>query len=135
MECYKDKDVVIMKLTNEDLDNPQKSLNILESLLRDEYERKFVADLSKMEAIYSIQIGTLVSMHVMCYENVAVMKLAGASDKVKELLRMVGLEAMMEMHHGAAVAAQSFGPPTGNSPKLMPETQKRQPRPGDPRVK
>jgi anti-anti-sigma factor len=135
MECYKDKDVVIMKLTTEDLDNPQKSLNILESLLKDEYERKFVADLSKLDAIYSIQIGTLVSMHVMCYENVAVMKLAGASDKVKDLLRMVGLEAMMEMHHGAAVAAQSFGTPPGNSPKLKAETQKRQPRPGDPRVK
>jgi anti-anti-sigma factor len=135
MDCYKDKDVVVMKLTSEDLDNPQKTLNLLEVLLKEEYERKFVADLSKLDAIYSIQIGTLVSMHVMCYENISVMKLAGASDKVKDLLRMVGLEAMMEMHHGAAVAAQSFGTPVSGAPKLMPEAQKRQPRPGDPRVK
>jgi len=129
METYKDKDVVIMKLLPEDLDNPQPTMNELERQLKEEFERKFVADLSNLDSIYSIQIGTLVSMHVMCYENVAVMKLAGANKKIRDLLRMVGLEAMMEMHHGAAVAAQSFGAPTGNAPKLVAEPQKRQ-KPG-----
>ena len=62
-----------------------------------------------IENIYSMQIGTLVTMHVLCYENVAFMKLANASEKVKNLLRMVGLEAMMEIHHGVDVALQSFG--------------------------
>ena len=80
-----------------------------------------------------MQIGTLVTMHVMCYENVAVMKLAGANEKVKNLLRMVGLETMMEMHHGSEVATQSFGTaaPEGAQPALKPLRN----RPADPRVK
>ena len=74
------------------------------------------------------QIGTLVTIHVLCYENVAVMKLAGANQKLRELLRMVGLEALMEMHHGTGVAVESFGPPAG-------EQAVRRDGPCDPRVK
>jgi anti-anti-sigma factor len=137
MEVRKEADVVILKLTPDDLTNPVKPLNTLERLLKEDYERKIVADLSQVDAIYSIQIGTLVTMHVMCYENIAVMKLAGASNKVKELLRMVGLEAMMEMHHGAEVAAQSFGPSANKTQdeRLTPQPQKRPAKPTDPRVK
>jgi len=124
METYKEKDVVILKLLPEDLDNPQPTMNELERQLKEEFERKFVADLSNLDSIYSIQIGTLVSMHVMCYENVAVMKLAGANQKIRDLLRMVGLEAMMEMHHGPAVAAQSFGAPASDAPKLVAEPKR-----------
>jgi anti-anti-sigma factor len=109
MEVRKEKDVVFMKLLPEDLDDPRRSTMILLNLLATDGERKIVADLSLVDSIYSLQIGTLVTMHVMCYENVAVLKLAGVNEKVKALLRMVGLEAMMEMHHGPAVAAQSFG--------------------------
>ena len=116
---------MILTLRPEDLNDPRKPIGILENLLRVEGERKIVADLSHVDSIYSLQIGTLVTMHVMCYENVAVMKLAGTNEKVKGLLRMVGLEAMMEMHHGAAVAAASFGAPA----------QKVAPGSGDPRVR
>jgi anti-anti-sigma factor len=124
MEVRKEKDVIILMLTPEDLNEPKKAMTILENLLTVEGERKIVADLSKVDSIYSLQIGTLVTMHVMCYENVAVMKLSGINEKVKSLLRMVGLEAMMEMHHGAAVAAQSFGSPSQKTASS-----------GDPRVK
>jgi anti-anti-sigma factor len=124
MEVRKEKDVIILSLTPEDLNEPKKAITIVENLLTVEGERKIVADLTKVDSIYSLQIGTLVTMHVMCYENVAVMKLSGINDKVKALLRMVGLEAMMEMHHGAAVAAQSFGDPAQKTAKS-----------GDPRVR
>jgi anti-anti-sigma factor len=115
MEVRKDKGVVILTITEADLNDPKSTSNIVEDLLKVDGETKIVADLSQIQNIYSLQIGTLVTIHVLCYENVAVMKLAGASDKVKNLLRMVGLESMMEMHHGSDIAAQSFGKP-GSGP-------------------
>jgi len=119
MDIKKENGVIILSISEADLNDPRKTSYDLENLLKIEGETKFVADVSKVQSIYSIQIGTLVTMHVMCYENVAVMKLAGANDKVKNLLRMVGLEAMMEMHHGSSVAMESFGPsgekPTGSA--------------------
>ena len=113
MDIRKEDGVVVMRLTAADLNAPQPTLDILQRAVQDDSEQKIVADLSAIESIYSLQIGTLVAMHVLCYENVAVMKLSGVNEKVKNLLRMVGLEAMMEMHHGASVAIQSFGPREG----------------------
>src|SRR5213592_1210303 len=109
MEVRKDQGIVFLTITEDDLNDAKGTSGIVEDLLKNDGETKIVADLSKVQNIYSMQIGTLVTIHVLCYENVAVMKLAGASDKVKNLLRMVGLESMMEMHHGTDIAAQSFG--------------------------
>ena len=128
MDIRKEKDVVILTPTEEDLADAQGTAKLVEQLLKDEGENKFVVDLSRVEKIYSLQIGTLVTVHVLCYENVALMKLANANDKLKALLRMVGLEALMEMHHGTDVAAASFGPPA------LAEGAQR-PSPVDPRVK
>ncbi|HEY3324426.1 MAG TPA: STAS domain-containing protein [Planctomycetota bacterium] len=125
MELRKDQGVVILQPTEADLSDPRETSRTVEELLKIEGENQIVIDLSKVENIYSLQIGTLVTIHVLCYENVAVMKLAGANEKVKNLLRMVGLEALMEMHHGVDVATQSFG--------QEPDTHRR--GPADPRVK
>lgn len=129
MEIKKDKDVVVLTPTEEDLADPQGTARIVEQLLKEDGENKIVVDLSCAELLDSLQIGTLVTLHVLCYENVAVMKLANASDKLKSLLRMVGLEALMEMHHGIDVAAASFGPPG----ELRGPARRR--APADPRVK
>jgi hypothetical protein len=59
--------------------------------------------------VTSLQIGTIVSLHLIAYENVAVMKLAGVQNRVKFLLQLIGLDKLMEMHHGAEVAVASFG--------------------------
>lgn len=112
MEIQKVKDVVIFKLTPGDLSEPRSMQRVLENLLKVDGEKKFVADLTSVESIYSLQIGTLVTMHVLCYENVAIMKLAGVNDKVRNILRIVGLETLMEMHHGSQIAAESFGAPS-----------------------
>ena len=133
MQVTKEGGVAVLKLLPADLSDPRQMSALMERILVEDGERRIVADLSQIEAIYSMQIGTLVTMHVMCYENVAVMKLAGANEKVKNLLRMVGLETMMEMHHGSEIAAQSFGTaaPEAAKPVLKPLRN----RPADPRVK
>jgi anti-anti-sigma factor len=96
-----------------DLANVQGTALTVEQLLKEDGESRIIVDLSRVEKMYSLQVGALVTIHVLCYENVAVMKLANVNDKLKSLLRMVGLESLMEMHHGVDVAAESFGPPRG----------------------
>ncbi len=115
MEIQKVKDVVIFKLTPADLSDARNMQRIIENLLKVDGEKKFVADLTAVDSIYSLQIGTLVTMHVLCYENVAIMKLASVNPKVQNILRIVGLETLMEMHHGAEIAAESF---SGKPPKI-----------------
>jgi len=121
MELRKDKDVCILKITSDDLSDPRETSRVVEDLLTVDGEKKLIVDLSEIETIYSLQIGTLVTLHCLCYENVAIMKLAGANERVKDLLRMVGLETLIEIHHGTEVARQSFGTPPS--------------KPSDPRVK
>ena len=109
MEIQKIKDVVILKMVGDDLSDPRNVQRLLENLLKVDGEKKFLVDLSAVQSIYSLQIGTLVTMHVLCYENVAIMKLTGVNEKVRNILRIVGLETLMEMHHGTDVALDSFG--------------------------
>jgi anti-anti-sigma factor len=109
MEIQKVKDVVILKMTEDDLADPVSTQRLIENMLKNDGEKKFVVDLSAVQSIYSLQIGTLVTMHVLCYENVAIMKLSGVNEKVRNILRIVGLETLMEMHHGTDVALESFG--------------------------
>jgi anti-anti-sigma factor len=132
MQVSKEDGVVVLKLLPADLSDPRQMSALMEKLLVEDGERRIVADLRQIESIYSMQIGALVTMHVMCYENVAVMKLAGANEKVKNLLRMVGLETMMEMHHGPEVAAQSFGEAAPDEVKPVIKPRRGQ---TDPRVK
>ncbi len=113
MEIQKVQDVVILKLQSSDLADPRKTSAILEDLLKVDGERKFVADLSAIQAIASLQAGAIVTMHLLCYENLAVMKLAGVHERVKDVLRLIGLDQLMEIHHGAEVARSSFGTPRG----------------------
>src|SRR5579862_1044592 len=109
MEIQKIKDVVILKMVEDDLSDPRNTSRLIENLLKVDGEKKFIVDLSAVQSIYSLQIGALVTMHVLCYENVAILKLTGVNDKVRNILRIVGLETLMEMHHGTEVAIESFG--------------------------
>jgi anti-anti-sigma factor len=129
VEIKKDNDVVVLTPTEEDLANVQATAWMVEQLLKEDGENKIIVDLSRIERVHSLQVGALVTIHVLCYENVAVMKLANASEKLKSLLRMVGLESLMAMHHGVDVAAESFGPSQEARGKL------RRKGPVDPRVK
>ncbi len=103
-----DKDLVF-DLTKEDLSKTVQTLTMVERIIKEEGAMHVVANLETIESIYSLQIGTLVAMHVLCYENVAVMKLANVNEHVKNQLRLVGLDQIMEIHHGVNAALDSFG--------------------------
>jgi anti-anti-sigma factor len=116
MQIQKVKDVVVMHLTPDDLSSPQETSRVVEALLQEDGERKFVADLSHVPDLMSLQAGTLFTLHALCYENVAIMKLSGANKKVKMILRLIGLDKIIEIHHGRNVALESFGPYHGEPP-------------------
>lgn len=103
-----DKDLVF-DLTKEDLSRTVQTLTMVERIIKEEGAMRIVANLETIESIYSLQIGTLVAMHVLCYENIAVMKLANVNEHVKNQLRLVGLDQIMEIHHGISAALESFG--------------------------
>ncbi|MBI3829187.1 MAG: STAS domain-containing protein [Planctomycetes bacterium] len=116
MEIRKVKDVVVLRLKAADLTAIQDTSDIVENMLKVDGERKFVADLTEIHQINSLQAGALVTLHLLCYENLALMKLAGIDERVKTVLRLIGLDKLMEMHHGAEVASQSFGTSGSNDP-------------------
>ncbi|MCX7803637.1 MAG: STAS domain-containing protein [Planctomycetota bacterium] len=109
MECIKQGNVMVVRLSGKDLANPVTTCQVFEDLIVTDGERYLVADLSQVDMVTSLQIGTIVSLHLIAYENVAVMKLAGVNERVKYLLRLIGLDKLMEMHHGTDVAVASFG--------------------------
>lgn len=109
MEIRKRKAIVTLRMTAEDLSNPQDTSDIVEDLLQVDGERKFIIDLAAVPLLSSLQIGTLVTIHLLCYENLALMKLANVSERAKVVLKLVGLDKIMETHHGKDVVAESFG--------------------------
>jgi anti-anti-sigma regulatory factor len=122
VEKWKNTDVLVLRPTPDDLSDPQSVTEILENVLQREGERKILVDLSAATNLTSLQLGSLVTMHLLCYENLAVMKLTNVGDKVKMVLRLIGLDKIMSFHHGPEVVFDSFGPddvaakPAGNDP-------------------
>lgn len=110
MDCWRKNGVFFLRPRQADLSDPRGVTEVLEAALRDDGERNVIVDLSLADSLSSLQIGTLVTLHLLCYENLAVMKLANVAEKVKMVLRLIGLDKIMQYHHGAAVARESFGP-------------------------
>jgi anti-anti-sigma regulatory factor len=109
MKISRDGTAAIFQFTREDLSLIIPTLAAVETELKEECAQVIVADLAAFESIYSLQIGSLAAMHVLCYENLAVMKLMNVHEHVKQQLTLVGLDKLMELHHGAGVAKESFG--------------------------
>ncbi len=100
---------LVFDLSTDDLSQTTETLRLVEHVLIEECATRVVANLETITSIFSLQIGTLVAMHVMCYENIAVLKLANVNEHVKNQLRLVGLDKIMEIHHGVRTALDSFG--------------------------
>ncbi len=61
-------------------------------------------------------IGALLSLHLLAYENLAVLKFSGLSPKVKMLFELLGVDKVIQAHYGVTEALNSFdevGAPPG----------------------
>ena len=118
LERTKQDGVLTLKLTRKDLDDPRATVQVVQELVQVEGERKIVADLSEIQLLTSLQVGTLVALHLVCYESVAVMTLANVIERNRTVLKLVGLDKLMEIHHGKDVAVESLGPPCKSDPPI-----------------
>ena len=109
MERHKEKDVLVVELTEEDLKDPVTLNREFEEIIVDEEERKILVDLSAVKTMMSLMIGTVVSIHTVAYENVALLKFTGLSKKVRMLFRLLGIDRLIEMHYGKEAALEELG--------------------------
>lgn len=109
MERHKEKDVLVVELAESDLKDPVTLNREFEEIIVDEEERKILVDLSAVKTMTSLMIGTIVSIHTVAYENVALLKFAGLSKKVRMLFRLLGIDRLIEMHYGKQAALEELG--------------------------
>jgi len=109
MKTSKEKNIFVVELTSKDLADPVSLNEAFERFILEQEERRIVVDLSGIEYLTSLQIGAVVGLHIMAYENVTICKFAGMSEKVKMLFRLLGIDTLIEMHYGRAQALESFG--------------------------
>lgn len=86
-------------LSEEDLRLPATVYSEFERIIIDECERIIIVDLSRANMLDSLMIGTLVSIHLLAYENLARLTFDGLGPKMQELLKMVGVDSLFKAHN------------------------------------
>lgn len=102
--------VLLVRLTGADLADPVALHKRFEELIIHESERRLVADLSAVSYMNSMQIGAVVGLHLLAYENLAVMKFVGLRPRIQDLFKLLGVDTLLDMHYARAKnALESFG--------------------------
>ena len=91
--------VLTIAVEQADLEDPVAFYSAIEELIVEQGERRISIDLSDIEMLTSLMIGTLVSVHLLAYENVVVLTLDGLHERMKALLKLIGLDKLMEVHY------------------------------------
>ena len=108
MQWFDERGEIRIKVSSEDLFDPVKTIaEVTETLSGGEYPRVMI-DLAGITYVQSIQIGTLVAIHMVAYENLSIIRYVNISPRIKELLVTVGLDKLVESHHGEKVMRDSF---------------------------
>ena len=100
--------VLYVSVTESDLNNPVMLHSIFEDFIFSEGDRRIALDLSSISMLTSLMIGTLVSLHLLAYENVVVLTFQGLHEKILSLFRLIGVDKLIEAHY---TTPGSSGPP------------------------
>ena len=109
-----DPDIVILELAgrlNEEQDRREIASHV-NGLLR-ESRRKLVLDLSRMDQLDSMGVGTIVMCSAKLRKSAGEMRIAGAHGVVEELLKLTRVDQTCGFYTSATAAAQGF---------ILPET-------------
>ena len=110
MEVERRKGITILRLTGADLADPVNLHRSFETAILYEGDRKVLCDLSGVPYMNSTQIGAVVALHVMAYENLAVIKFVGMHKRVEDLFTLLGVDKLLDMHYARLKnALESFG--------------------------
>jgi len=99
LELSRQDGVVRVKLDRTDLESPVDVYAAFEELIFDRGERRIVVDLSEVTMLTSLMIGTLVSIHLLAYENVVVMSFENMHEKIVTLFRLIGVDSLVDAHY------------------------------------
>jgi anti-anti-sigma regulatory factor len=101
--------IVHVKLDQRDLESPVDVYAAFEELIFDRGERRVVVDLSEITMLTSLMIGTLVSIHLLAYENVVVLAFENMHEKIATLFRLIGVDSLVDAHYPSSRRAPNAG--------------------------
>ena len=128
MEIRRDGGITFVRLTGADLADPVNLHKKFEAAVIFEGDRKLLVDLSAVSYMNSTQIGAVVGLHCLAYENLAVVKFVGLGERIAMLFRLLGVDTLLDMHYARAKSAlESFG--VYGPAEETAEPQQGQPRP------
>jgi anti-anti-sigma regulatory factor len=110
LHCEDREGGMFVRLSEGDLARPVEVYSAFEDLIYERGERRITVDLSEIGMLTSLMIGTLVSIHLLAYENVVMLRFEGLHEKMIALLRMIGVDKLIEAHYappGAGAAANA----------------------------
>jgi anti-anti-sigma regulatory factor len=93
--------ILNVDLTEADLNDPVMLHSIFEDFIFNDGDRRIALDLSAITMLTSLMIGTLVSLHLLAYENVVVLTFQGLHEKILSLFRLIGVDKLIEAHYSA----------------------------------
>jgi anti-anti-sigma factor len=110
MEIERQQGITFVRLTGADLADPVNLHKKFEEAVIYEGDRKLLVDLSNVAYMNSTQIGAVVGLHCLAYENLAVVKFVGLHDRIAMLFRLLGVDTLLDMRYARAKSAlESFG--------------------------
>ncbi len=102
MDFSRHTGVLRVTLSQADLARPDdmgKVYGTFENLILERGERRIIVDLSGVTMLTSLMIGTLVSLHLMAYENVVVLTFENVHEKIRTLFKLIGVDRLIEAHY------------------------------------
>ena len=110
MEIKRHQGITLIKVASTDLADPVKLHRSIEEAVISNGDRKLLVDLSEVTYMNSSQIGAVVGLHVLAYENLAVVKFVGIRERIAGLFKLVGVDTLLDMHYARSTSAlESFG--------------------------
>ncbi len=110
MEIKRRQGITLIRITGADLADPLGLHKNVEEAVISEGDRKLLVDLSEVAYMNSSQIGAVVALHVLAYENLAMIKFVGMRERIVTLFKLLGVDTLLDMHYArAASALESFG--------------------------
>ena len=94
----------MVRLNGSDLSDPLTLHKRFEEVIIHDGARKLLVDLSDVSYMNSMQIGAVVGLHVLAYENLSVVKFVGLHERILNLFKLLGVDTLLDMHYAIALA-------------------------------
>lgn len=113
MEYSRRDGILFVKLDPRDLERPVEVYSAFEEFILDRGERRITVDLSEVTMLTSLMIGTLVSLHLLAYENVVMLSFEGMHKKITTLFKLIGVDNLIRAHYPSSDPAPGPEPDAG----------------------